>query len=304
MPEISLIICTRNRDDMVDGALSSAINQSLERACYEIIVIDQSDNDKTAVIASNYSGIKYIRTDSRGLSNSRNEGINYSKGNILVFVDDDVEFENDYLLNILEFFNKSELKPDFIGGRTLIKYLAEKPEWLDGVLLGVIAHSDYGDEPLIYDNHPKHVPYGCNMAIKKESLVKIGGFSNFISSIDQKMTENEDIILANKLRQLGYILAYCPKMLVYHKMPLSRLGFDYFKKRYLSQGSSDAYIYYLLGMYTKSEILKKIPLHISRLFNGMILQYFQQKASDKYYQKLRVYYNLGYLKSLLRTWIK
>lgn len=198
---ISLIICTKNRDEMITDVLNSAVNQSFDN--YEVLIIDQSTNDKTNNILKNYPQFKYIKSATTGLSNSRNEGIKYSKGEILVFVDDDVVFEKDYLEKIFECFNNSPLKPDFIGGKTHTQYLSPKPEWISGSLLGILAFSDFGDKECFYETHLKHVPYGCNMAIKKECLEKIGNFSNIVSEFNKNLTENEDVIVGNKLKKWG-----------------------------------------------------------------------------------------------------
>lgn len=304
MPEISLIICTRNRDDMLVDVLESACNQSLDISKYEVLVIDQSDNDKTQKLSENYPEFKYIKLSPTGVAASRNEGIKQSKGNILVYIDDDVLFEKDYLENILDFYNTSELKPDMVGGKTIVKFLGEKPSWLDGPLLGVLAHSDYGDEPLIFNSHPKHVPYTCNMAIKRECLEKINGFSKFISNVVQKFPINEDVMFAYDVKNQGYNLVYNPKMFVYHRMPVSRLTYEYYKEKYYSHGKSDAYLYYLLKMFSKKDIPSKILLHSKRLLTGLFLQYFKSQPQEKCYQKLRIYYNSGYIESLIKIFIK
>lgn len=302
MTEISLIINTYNRADMIEGVLNSACKQNLDKERFEVLIVDQSTNDETEKTLENYPKFRYIKTETKGLSISRNIAIENSTGEILVFVDDDVYFDKDYLQNILNFFKNSELKPDMIGGRTYVDYLAQKPDWIDGPLLGILAFSDYGNEPLVYDNHPKHVPYGCNMAVKRECLELTGGFSSIISSIDKKMTENEDVILANKLRNSGKNLVYTPNMLVFHKMPESRLNYEYYRKRYFSQGQSDAYIYFILGMYKLSDIPEKLVIHTKRLIESIIFRFIKKdcKNWEKYYQKLRLYYNAGYIKALLR----
>lgn len=292
MFEISLIICTKNREEMIADVFKSAAKQSLDSLKYEVIIIDDSTNDKTRKLAENYPDFIYMQNNSSGLAASRNTGLELSKGKILVFIDDDVIFNENYLQNILEFFNNSEFKPDFVGGRTHIKFLAQKPDWIEGSLLGMLAYSDYGNEPKFYDEHPKHCPYGCNMAVKRECLDKIGGFSSSDCSL-----ENEDIILADKLKKSGYNLVYCPQMEIQHKMPASRLTYLYYKKRYYEQGKSDALTYYLLEKYSSKSIPVKIFLHLKRLLEGMILQHFKK---EKHYQKLRVYYNWGYINSLVR----
>ncbi|MEI7473300.1 MAG: glycosyltransferase [bacterium] len=304
MFELSLIINTMNRSDMIGEVFENIKVQSLERSRYEVLITDQSEDNKTEQIVINYPDYNYYKLYLKGLSVARNEAYTRARGKILVFVDDDVILPEQYLENILNFFDNSPLNPDMVGGKTHVKFLAEKPDWIEGSLLGILAYSDYGDEPIIYDNHPKHVPYGCNMAIKKSCLDTVGGFSNIIKSIDSKLTENEDVLLANKLRNKGYTLAYCPNMFLYHKMPASRLNFDYYKKRYLSQGQSDAYIYYLLGFYSLKDIPSKIILHFNRLIESIFQRFFSKNSTEKHYQKIRLYYNYGYIKALIHVLCK
>ena len=291
MTDISLIICTRNREDMIEELLSSAKNQSFQN--YEVLVVDDGTNFKTKEILSKYPHFTYIEGDKKGLAEARNKGVKSSTGKIIVFVDDDVVFSEDYLTKVMNCFNTTEA--DFIGGKTHIKSLSPKPEWIDGPLLGVLAFSDYGDELKEYDNYSKHVPYGCNMAIRREILEKIEGFSSSNRSL-----ENEDVIIGNKLRNMGCKLFYCPEMFLYHKMPPDRLNYKYYKKRYYSQGKSDIYTYYLLKDFSLKEIPQKIILHTQRLMESLFLRFFQNILYKKYYQKLRLYYNLGCIEELLK----
>ncbi len=296
--EISLIICTCNRVDMLYDLLESIDAQSLDKSRFEVLLIDQSDDDKAKDLVKDCKWINYTKLDSKGVSISRNKGIATAAGEILVFIDDDVLLGEKYLEEILNFFKTSELKPDMIGGKTLIDFIGKKPDWLSGRLLEVLAASDFGDEPKYYSEHPKHVPYTCNMAIKKSCAQKVGGFSELISKLDLKIAVNDDVIFANQVRQAGYNLVYNPNMLVYHRMPAARLTYDYYKKKYFSHGRSDAYAYYLLGMYKFKDIFGKLFLHSKRLLEGFILQFFKKDLTEKYYQNLRIYYNAGFLAAL------
>lgn len=299
--DISLIICTKDRSDYIKTVLECATSQTLNKEHYEIIVIDQSDDDQTKNIAEEFEGVSYYKIAPEGLSNSRNKSIELSNGKILVYVDDDVEFEQNYLNSILEFFNHSPLQPDFCGGKTHLKLLAEKPEWIKEQFLGILAYSDYGNEPKIYDNHPKHVPYGCNMAVKRDALLKAGGFPAKIYSINKHLTENEDVLLANQLRSLGYNVVYNPDMLVHHRIPASRLTYTYYKKRYLSQGESDAYIYYLLGYLNKKDLTALIIKHLLRIIESLPKRFTAKGAFDKKYQQIRLHYNTGYIRALVNV---
>lgn len=296
--KISLIICTKDRPESLRSVLECATRQTLEQTNYEILVIDQSLSDDSQTVCKDYGNIKYEKLNSTGVSISRNKGIELASGKILVYVDDDVEFEEDYLPNILNFFETSPLKPDMIGGKTYIRFVPEKPEWIGTLLKNYLAYSDFGDTAKPYDNHPKHVPYTCNMAVKKECAEAIGGFSVYISKMDSKIAVNDDVMFALEGRKLGYNLIYNPDMFIWHIMPQKRLTYEYFKKKFFSHGKSDALMYYELGMLNKYEIPQKIMLHFSRIIESIFPRYFTKNIEDKYYQKLRLYYNSGYIKAL------
>ena len=302
-PEISVIICTRNRDEMIVDVLKSLKDQTLEKKQYEVLIIDQSTNEKTQELMKKYNDFKYTKLNSRGVSISRNEGIKQAQGDILVFIDDDILFDENYLSIILDCFKKSNHPPEMIGGKTHIKFLGEKPDWIEGNLLGILAHSDFGEETKEYGTHPKHVPYTCNMAVKKGCIDKVGGFSNFISVLDKKLPINDDVIFANKVRSKGHKILYCPQRFVYHRMPSSRLTYEYYKNKYYSHGHSDAYAYYLLNIYSIKEIPLKLVIHLKRMVEGVILKNFKKIPSEKCYQHLRFYYNAGYIEALVKILI-
>lgn len=285
---------------MIKDALESAKDQTLDHSLYEVIVLDQSNNDETKMILENYPKFIYKKLNSKGLTLSRNESITYAEGDILVYVDDDAYFKTDYLENILAFFDNSPLKPDFIGGKTYIDYLTPPPKWLKGKLEMSLAHSDYGEQAIKYDVHPKKTPYGCNMAIKKQVLLDIGGFKNYARAFSPYLPENEDVILGIEVKKKNYNVIYNPTMLVYHKMPASRLTYPYFKTKYNKQGQSDCFIYYMLGHFSKKKILSLLVKQLYRALEGPLKSFFENNISEKYYQKLRFHYNLGYSCMLLK----
>jgi glycosyltransferase involved in cell wall biosynthesis len=300
MVELSLIINTYNRSDMIKDALDSASKQTLSSELYEVLIVDQSKDSKTENIVKNYKNFRYIKTDTIGLTVSRNISIDYAQGDILVYVDDDAYFDEDYLDNILTFFKTSPLKPDFIGGRTTSDFLGEKPEWLKGKLLLALGESDYLDTPMQYGSHFKQTPFGNNMAIKKDVLLAIGKFKNIIRESKPGLTENEDVILGVELKKQGYNVIYYPDMKIYHKITPQRLTYSYFKKHFFNQGQSDCMMHHFIEKFSTAAVFSKLFCHLSRAFQGVILAPGQKNISDRYYQQLRWYYNMGYINALIR----
>jgi len=77
---ISVIIPTFNRKDLVTRAIESVVNQTLQP--YELIVIDDGSTDGTSeFIKTEFPQIKIVWQENTGISSARNWGIQNSKGN-------------------------------------------------------------------------------------------------------------------------------------------------------------------------------------------------------------------------------
>jgi len=122
-PLISIIIPTFNRASMLKESIKSVENQRYSN--YEIIIVDDCSSDSTEKVVKQYiiknSKISYFRNKNNyGAGYSRKIGYEKSKGEFLIFADDD-DYYTDY-----DFFYKAikEFDTDiaFVSGNSLIKY--------------------------------------------------------------------------------------------------------------------------------------------------------------------------------------
>ncbi|WP_372519738.1 glycosyltransferase family 2 protein [Candidatus Ruminimicrobiellum ovillum] len=110
-PEISIIIPIYNADKYLRQCLDSVVNQTFKDI--EIICIDDGSSDNSLQILKEYrqKDERIILVDlkqNKGISNARNEGIKFARGNYITFVDSDDYIEPDYieyLYSILKTFN-------------------------------------------------------------------------------------------------------------------------------------------------------------------------------------------------------
>jgi len=127
LPKISILIPTRNRIDSLRETLLSLTDLDYPRNKYEVIVIDDNSSDGTEEILVNIQDIlpysircKRLK-DKRGPSAARNLGMQMAEGKILVFTDDDCQFENRWLKEISAPFNNKNVGavggPDFAPER-------------------------------------------------------------------------------------------------------------------------------------------------------------------------------------------
>lgn len=88
MQKVSVIIPTFNRANYIGEAIDSVLSQTYKD--YEIVVVDDGSTDNTKEVLKKYSDkIKYVYQRNRGLSASRNRGIDESNGEYIGFLDSD-----------------------------------------------------------------------------------------------------------------------------------------------------------------------------------------------------------------------
>lgn len=90
VPKVSIVIPTKNRANYVSLAVRSVLAQTFKD--FEIIIVDAASIDNTEEVINGFDDerIRYIRQETdRGVSASRNVGIESSKAEFVAFLDDD-----------------------------------------------------------------------------------------------------------------------------------------------------------------------------------------------------------------------
>lgn len=100
----SLIITTYNRADRLSRCLDAALRQEGIEGAYEVILVDDCSTDSTPSVGRGYekshSNFRYLRNaENAGSAGSRNNGADVAKGDLLLFVDDDIVIKPDYVAN-------------------------------------------------------------------------------------------------------------------------------------------------------------------------------------------------------------
>ena len=96
MMNISVVIPTYNRIELLKRSIDSVINQTIKPS--EIIIVDDGSNDGTeAMVKKKYDSLKLITQKNKGASAARNSGIKASSGEWICFLDSDDEWKNDKL---------------------------------------------------------------------------------------------------------------------------------------------------------------------------------------------------------------
>lgn len=247
--QLSIIIPTRNRAVLLYNALDSLTKQTYSATNYEVIVVDNGSNDNTYDVCRHFKRripqLKYIYDPRPGLHNGRHTGLEAASTDILVFADDDIEALPTWLEGIAESFVDPSVA--LVGGKVLPKFECPPPEWIDllsartdsGWTLGWYSLLDFGDTA---HEIPHEYVWGCNFAIRKDVLKKVGGFHP--DSVPQELIKyrgDGETAVSFAIRDLGLKALYNPKASIQHVVSPSRLTPEYIYQRAFNQGVSDSY---------------------------------------------------------------
>jgi len=130
--KISVIIPTKNEEDVLLHCLESIFNQSIKPL--EVIIVDGGSTDRTLDIAKQFN-IKILKEESfSSPANARNLGVNVAKGDILLIMDADVQLHKDCLRYALEKFGDKDvmivLPTELNIDHSYLEYLQRK--WNEG----------------------------------------------------------------------------------------------------------------------------------------------------------------------------
>lgn len=281
---LSVIIPTRNRAEMLIDTLKSIYNQTIDQSLFEVIVCDNNSTDTTIEaahsFANKFGNFKYIKTLDPGLHVGRNKGFQEAKGDILVYVDDDIEAFPEWLYTINEVFKDKDVV--LVGGKNLPKWEVEPPDWAIEMwkpdkegnrMLGSFSIIDLGNQ--IKEINPSYV-FGCNFSVRKNVIKETQGFhpDGMPQEIIEYRGDGESAVSAY-INQQGYKTIYHPKASVYHFVSKERLTLNYLRKRSFNQGVSDSYTIIRNPKYPSykkkinvKSILKKILLRLLRFFKN------------------------------------
>lgn len=217
IPFVSVIIANYNGEKYLDICLTSILKSTYKN--FEVIVVDDGSNDRSKEIIE-----KFCKKDKRiygieneknsGASFSRNKGIKKSRGELLVFLDNDTEVERNWLQVFVNAYRKN--KADAWQSK-LMEYTDRKK--IQAVGLNLIPYTGLS---MLIDNslYKEELPIiglSAALAVKRKAVLTIRGF-------DEKIVyHTEDIDFCWRLWIAGFRVITCPKSIVYHwTKPISR----------------------------------------------------------------------------------
>ncbi|MDR2004467.1 MAG: glycosyltransferase family 2 protein [Prevotella sp.] len=241
--KFSVIFCTYNREKYIYNAMKSIAEQDFPYTDYEIVLINNNSTDSTENICNRFRedypqvGFRYFIETNQGLSYARNRGVKESRGDILVFVDDDATVFESYLSSINIFFDAYP-EVNACGGPIVPVYEVEKPKWLSHYTEQLLGGALYEGDKVKPFRNGKY-PGGGNSAFRKEVFEKYGLFNVELGRKGTGLIGAEEKDLYDRLIRGSEQFYYLPQMGIYHYIPEKKLTKAHFRELTYSIGKSE-----------------------------------------------------------------
>jgi glycosyltransferase involved in cell wall biosynthesis len=294
--QISVVICTHNPDvKRLYLCLQGLKDQTLNKSRWELILIDNNSTQSVRRLISNWFGLKMriIKETKLGLTLARLRGIKASRGNLIIFVDDDNILEKTYLKKAIEIAKGKKRWGVWSGSARGKYFILPNPFWrkLERYLC-VREIKKEQESKTLFDWEA--MPHGAGMVVRRKVARLYARFceknplrrnmdrtgSHLISGGDN------DIALCGY--KAGFQYAVTPKMSLLHLIPKERIQPGYFLR--IIRGS--AYSNHLL---TEIHTGRKSQVPLVRQVLGLCKRFNFSEPREALIEAYRIWGNLQYV---------
>jgi glycosyltransferase involved in cell wall biosynthesis len=245
---LSVAICTWNRSALLDQTLTSFRQLRIPAGLgWEILIVDNNCTDDTpAVIAKHRDALPIVPLleAKQGQSHARNCATDAATGEVIVWTDDDVQPDPDWLANYAAAFARH---PDaaYFGGLIEPWYEVPPPAWIEhhrrdfeGMLVirnlgDVERHMDPGDPP----HRLAETPFGANMAIRTEWQRRFR-YDPFLGKVKNSNVTADETDLFRRIREAGGNGVWVPDAAIRHYVTAQRMTPKYVRDYHVGQGQT------------------------------------------------------------------
>jgi GT2 family glycosyltransferase/SAM-dependent methyltransferase len=218
-PSASLVVCTRDRPTALERCLRS-VGEAVQSPD-EILVVDNAPHAAaTREVVARFPTVRYLPEPRPGLSAARNAAVREASGEIVAFIDDDVEVHPRWLAPLRRAFAEAEVMA--ATGLVLPAELETEAqvafETVHGGFGQGCERARYGRDFLRatvgYGMPVWKIGAGANMAIRRSAFALIGDFDERLGAGAAGCSEDSEFWY--RLIAEGWTCRYEPDSVVFH----------------------------------------------------------------------------------------
>jgi len=243
---VTVAICTLNRAASLRRTLDSlAAMQQPDGIDWELLVVNNGCTDDTDLVIRSFADRLPLRREfeaQQGHSRALNRAVGTANGDYVVWTDDDVVVDPDWLAAYAEAFQRTPEAAVF-GGPIVARYEPPVPEWVracEALLVGPYSTRDFGDEPQPISLGEGRVPFGSSFALRAAEQRAFRYDPDLGPSPGRYRPHDETDVIEAILRSgaAGYTV---PLARVEHCIGQDRQTIGYVARWFVALGEADAF---------------------------------------------------------------
>lgn len=214
---LTVLIATHNRANTLTRVLDSFCLITPPPGGWGVVVVDNASNDRSREILESYTNrlpLRVISEPRRGKNRALNTGLEFVEGDLVVFTDDDVIPERDWLIKLRRAADEQP-RYSMFGGRIEAIWPYEPAEWIFRL---VPLDSTYTVTPADLEDGPcsPSLIWGPNMAVRRSIFDAGHRFDESIGPQPGQYRMGGETEFTIRLSNLGYSAWHCRASRVGH----------------------------------------------------------------------------------------
>ena len=239
--KLSVIICTWNRASLLRQTLEQLTHLRVPSGVsWEVLVINNNSTDDTEAVARLFQTrlpLRYLCEPKKGKSYALNLAMQAALGAYLLYTDDDVLVEEDWLCGYADAFARNPECAIF-GGAIEPWFEGTPPPWIKPVLPLVesawaIRRLEHGRAPFAMEK--SFLPFGANLAIRKTEQLRFP-YDPSLGPSEDTQRRGEETACVVQMLDAGVQGIWVPAARVRHFLPIARQSADFLRGVYRGLG--------------------------------------------------------------------
>ncbi len=300
MPDISIIIPTRNRSALLKKALQSLSSQRMPpEISIELVVVDNGSSDSTASVVAAFAKntsfpVRMVIEPHVGLNYARNRGIKEAKSEIICFGDDDLVTGGEWIEGWIE-AAFSIFKPDCVVGPVEPDFEITPPNYITQRVLASVtsSYSLRGAHAKVLAGSDASQIRGCNFAVKKSVAIETGGFDERLDRMGSGLLAGGEWEFGERLVRAGKKIVYEPRCRVQHFISAEKLSRSHLRARWRGFGKTRKRMMEIKGIKFRFRDKVHIARHLVFHVAGWIWLLARGRIQDAFEKELLVWQDVG-----------
>jgi hypothetical protein len=275
--DVSIILATHNRSQRLLQTLESVARQQLADLEVEVIVIDNGSDDDTPEVLSRMQAVLpliSLHEGRRGKNRAYNRGLSVARGTLLVFTDDDIVAEANWICELHAAAQRWPLKTIFAGA---IAPLFDEgiPAWIrdEAFAYRRLAFCEF--RPQQHEGYIEQRAFGANWAVSKSAIAGVSFCESVGPDAGTAYIMGSETEFMQRIEKVGFQTVFVPKAYVRHVITREQALASTLRRRAFCAGRGDVY----LGGVPEGRTMCGVPVVLWRWCMRSLVRFARSRVS-------------------------